>query len=168
MKSIMLLIFLSYSLSTYSQSQKRAWVRQDYVKAKNDGDTGAYRFLFPIGAFMYDKNNKLFIETYGGESMPIRYKMEIVDGQKKNRLINLHYNLNYITRNEVQRLSNATFYFWHSGDRIALEIVEKNRTQKYFFVDHDGGYKFININDAKEYLSNKYGVNTGLKPIKIE
>ncbi len=164
----MFLIFLPYSFSTYSQTKSRAWVREDYVKAKIDGDTAAYRFLFPIGAFMYDENNKLFIETYGGESMPIRYKMEIVDGQKKNRLSNLHYNLNYITRSEVQRLSNATFYFWHSGDRIELEILEKNRTQKYFFVDHDGGYRFVNIYDAKEYLNNKYGTNTVLKPISIE
>ena len=91
---------------------------------------------------------------YRGEINPVKTKKVIVNDIEKYQLLNLQYfvNLKYNSRELANRLSKATIYASKSGEKLLLEIIEKDKKEKIYFIDRVNGYEFKSIKEAKKYL----------------
>ena len=49
----------------------------------------------------------------------------------------------------------ATIYISKSGEKLLLEIIEKDKKEEFYFIDRVDGYEFKNIKEAKKYLERK-------------
>ncbi|MCL9806899.1 hypothetical protein NAT51_15290 [Flavobacterium amniphilum] len=152
-KNFLIILIVFSNLRCSSQNNFDAWLPEEYVKAIKTKDTSSYKHLIPIEGFeSFGKNPRIL--TYRGEINPIKTK-KIIDGNKeKYQLLNLQYyvNLKYNSRELAERLSKATIYISKSGQKLLLEIIEKDKKENIYFINRVDEYEFKNIKDAKEYL----------------
>ena len=157
MKNIFLILFVAFSsLKCSSQPNLNAWLPEQYVKATKGNDTINYKYLIPVEGFeSFDKTPHILM--YRGEINPVKTKKVIIDGKEKYQLLNLQYfvNLKYSSRDLANRLSKATIYVSKSGEKLLLEIIEKDKKEEFYFIDRVDGYEFKNIKEAKKYLERK-------------
>lgn len=157
MKNIFLILFVALSsLKCSSQPNLNAWLPEQYVKAIKGNDTSNYKYLIPVEGFeSFDKTPHILM--YRGEINPVKTKRVIIDGEEKYQLLNLQYfvNLKYNSRDLANRLSKATIYVSKSGEKLLLEIIDKDKKEEIYFIDRVDGYEFRNIKEAKKYLERK-------------
>lgn len=154
MKNIFLISVVAFlSLRCSSQNNLNAWLPEQYVKAIKENDTNSYKYLIPIEGFeSFDKTPHILM--YKGEINPVKTKKVIIQGKEKYQLLNLQYfvNLKYNSRELANRLSKATIYASKSGEKLLLEIIEKNKKEDIYFIDRVDGYEFKTIKEAEKYL----------------
>lgn len=154
MKNIFLILLVTFlSLKCSSQPNLNAWLPEQYVKAIKVNDTRSYKYLIPVEGFeSFDKTPHILM--YKGEINPMKTKKVIIEGKEKYQLLNLQYfvNLKYNSRELANRLSKATIYVSKSGEKLLLEIIEKDKKEDIYFIDRIDGYKFRTIKEAEEYL----------------
>ena len=150
-----MLVALS-SLKCSSQNNLNAWLPEQYVKAIIAKDTNASKYLIPVEGFE-SFDNSPYILMYKGELNPVKTKKVVIDGKEKYQLLNLQYfvNLKYNSRELANRLSKATIYVSKSGEKLLLEIIEKDKKEEIHFIDRIDGYEFKSIKEAKKYLQEK-------------
>jgi len=151
---IMLVAF--FSLKCSSQNNLNAWLPEQYVNAVKVNDTSSYKYLMPIEGFeSFDKTPHILM--YKGEINPVKTQKVMIGGKEKYQLFNLQYfvNLKYNSRESANRLSKATIYVSKSGEKLLLEIIEKDKKEEIYFIDRTDGYEFKTIKDAKKYLERK-------------
>lgn len=157
MKNIFLILFVAFlSLKCSSQPNPNAWLPEQYVKATKGNDTSNYKYLIPVEGFeSFDKTPHILM--YKGEINPVKTKKVIIDGKEKYQLLNLQYfvNLKYNSRDLANRLSKAIIYVSKSGEKLLLEIIEKDKKEEIYFIDRVDGYEFKTIKEAKKYLERK-------------
>jgi hypothetical protein len=154
MKNIFLIFLVAFfSLRCSSQNNLNAWLPEQYVKAIEVNDTSAHMYLKPIeGLESFDKTPHILM--YRGELNPVKTKKVMVDGKEKYQLLNLQYfvNLKYNSRELANRLSKSTIYASISGEKLLLEIIEKNKKEEIYFIDRVDGYEFKTIKETKKHL----------------
>lgn len=154
MKNIFLIILIAFSiLKCSSQNNLNVWLPEQYVKATIAKDTNVSKYLIPIEGFeSFDK--RPYILMYKGELNPIKTKKVVIDDKEKYQLLNLQYfvNMKYNSRELADRFSKATVYVSKSGEKLLLEIIEKDKKEKIYFIDRVNGYEFKSIKEAKKYL----------------
>lgn len=151
---ILLVVFLSLKCS--SQDNLNAWLPERYVKAIKANDTNSYKYLIPVEGFeSFDKTPHILM--YRGEINPIKTKKVIIEGKEKYQILNLQYfvNLKYNSRELTNRLSKAKIYVSKSGEKLLLEIFEKNKKEVIYFIDRIDGYEFKTIKEAERHLEKK-------------
>jgi hypothetical protein len=157
MRIISLIMLVAFSsLKCSSQTNLNAWLPEQYVKAVKVNDTCSYKYLMPIEGFeSFDKTPHILM--YKGEINPVKTKKVMIGGIEKYQLINLQYfvNLKYNSMELAIRLSKATIYVSKSGEKLLLEIIEKDKKEQIYFIDRVDGYEFKTIKDAKKYLERK-------------
>ena len=151
---ILLTAFSTFKCS--SQNNLKAWLPEKYVNAIGVNDIRSYKYLIPIeGIESFDKTPHILM--YRGEINPVKTKKLIVNDIEKYQLLNLQYfvNLKYNSRELANRLSKATIYASKSGEKLLLEIIEKDKKEEIYFIDRVHGYEFKTIKDAKKYIESK-------------
>lgn len=157
MKNIFLISLLAFfCLKCSSQNNLNAWLPEQYIKALKLNDTGSYKYLIPIEGFeSFGKTPHILL--YRGEINPVQMKKVKVDGKQKYQLLNLQYfvNLKYNSRELANRLSKAKIYASISGEKLLVEIIEKNKRENIYFIDRFDGYEFKTIKKAQKHLERK-------------
>lgn len=148
------LIIILSTLTCSCQNYPKAWVPEQYVKAMILKDTSANKYLIPIEGFESSEDKVLYILMYKGELNPLKIEKVKINGIEKDQLLNLQYyvNLKYNSSDLANQIANAKIYLSKSGEKLHLEIHEKDKTEDYFFVDRVDGHKFETIIQAKKYL----------------
>ena len=157
--------------SQVTNELKGCWLPEKYVKSKKFDDN----IMFPIEGFeiSQEKTNQFIedfnIETSKNESSNIilikTFKSEhrsIFCAVSKNSiqkyyLPHFYSNLNmkYISREVVEYYKKSKVYLSIEGDKLLVEIVKNNKTEKIYFVNHANDYVFENIADSQKFILNK-------------
>lgn len=154
--ALILVILSNLKCSSQDQSTKNNWLPEKYVNAVIAKDTNASNYLIPIEGFeSFDES--FCVLMFKGELNPVISKKVIINGEEKYQLFNLQYfvNLKYNTKDLTNRLAKATVFISKSGEKLLLEIVEEDKTDKIYFIDRIDRYQFKSISKAKQYLQKK-------------
>jgi hypothetical protein len=137
-----------------AQTIKETWLPEKYVNSLLKKDINFIQYLSPIEGFESPFNNG-YVLTYKGELNPINVKKIIHNGQIKYKLpayFYSYFNLFENSKEFVDKLRTSTVFISKHQNRLLLEIIAKNSTEKIYFIDRVENYKFKNIRDSKRYL----------------
>lgn len=170
---ISIIVFFSYTCNAQIQEKLNgSWLPERYVLAVlADSIDNLDEYLFPVEGFEISKertaefiknyeietNNPeslIVIKTYKSEHNTILAEKVLLGGHEKYKLPYFHGSLNmkYIPRETVNRYAKADVYMSKSGNKVLLEIMVDNRSEKIYFVDNVNGRYFKDIESGKKYM----------------
>jgi hypothetical protein len=129
------------------------WLPEKYVQGMLLNNSDSKKHLIPIEGFQLgDKNSSICL--YGGEVNTLVLKKVKDNGINKFQIFYLQnlVNKKYDSEGWCSRFSNSKVYLSKYKEKLLVEIIEKNKTHKIYFINKINGYYFMNIRKAKEYL----------------
>lgn len=134
-----------------------AWVAEKYIDALEAGDSTAEKHLIPIEGFdLIDTT--VYVHMFRSEAMVVVVTKIKNSDVEKFEITNLSYCID-LQRNPkglVDRIANAKVYMSKQNNKLLIEIIERGKTQKFYFVNKHKGYFFNDFLETMQYLNKKY------------
>lgn len=153
MRLILIALISLFGINCSQQTKHIAWLPEKYISAISTNDSLPEKFLSPIEGFELI-NDTLFILTFKGELTPLKMKKVIIDNKTKNHLLDLQYfiNMKYNSKELVAKMANASIYMTNDGDKLKIEIINKDSKETIYFINNYNGINFEDIKRTKKYF----------------
>lgn len=146
--------FGSFAQFKISQIKSELWIPENYVIAQSKQDTTAYLWLKPVEAIEnpFRLGNMML---YGCAANVFKVKEVMHKGTIKYQLNGIKENCNTLDSTQIKTVAmygTSSFYISKEGEKLLLEILNKNGKQAIWMIKEFEGYEFTSLEATKKYL----------------
>ncbi|WP_276132597.1 hypothetical protein [Polluticoccus soli] len=141
----LLLLSVMFFVVLVSKAQEKVWLPEAFVRHALAGDSMLVEYLKPIEFILDPPDSGLWVYGAKGEDAAKKpLKRVIHEGREKWSVPISEYGLDttWVPHADIERFAKADIYLSRNDNKLLLEIVEPNRTERIDFIDSMNGDKF--------------------------